>query len=430
MHPMLIVAVIGGALLLLAWVLWAVVRHWDCNNAVVEAAAPLPIKFVNIWDKVWIRGEIECDEPRAVPHFGYACIHYTYKLEEQKRSSTSDGDGGTRSTTRWVTRDTRKGAARFRVRQGDDALLVHAEKAEWIYELTESETIGDRRHTCTYVLDHGPVSVVGVVGETKETLEPLANVPLIVTPVERRPYIEQVETEERRVARLGLIFLFVGAALLAYGLGRKAQVPHPDPRAPFWADLPASRHVEWWDRKSALLAAGIGMLPTLLFGSIRVYNNLVVYRTRADMSWSQIDVLLKQRYDLIPRLVQVVQGYAGHEKKALEELSALRSRADAGDRSMRVASEPGAVEGMKRMLVLAEAYPDLKADMLFRQLADQATALEDKIAHARGFFNDAVAEYNTHAAVFPSNLIAAACSFAPLPLFASELQERAVPELA
>jgi LemA protein len=329
-----------------------------------------------------------------------------------------------------VTRDQKDGTARFRVRQGDDALLVHAEKAEWHFEQSETVETGNRRHHCTYTLSHGPVSVAGVVGETKETLEPLKHVPLIVTPVERKQFLEQVETDERRLARFGLILLFVGLGLLIYGLWRTAQVSHPDPQARFWQPLPEGMQVAWWNPGLAAAAALAGLAPTLLFWSLRAYNSLVVLRTRADMAWSQIDVHLKQRYDLIPMLVEVVQGYAKYEKTTLEELTALRSRALAGDRSVRVGAEVAAVEGVTRVIALAEAYPALRADVLFRKLADQVTALEDKIAHARSFFNDSVAEYNTYAARFPSNLIAAVTGFRSMPLFAAELQERAAPRLA
>jgi LemA protein len=430
MHPMLIVALIGAVVLLAAWAVWAVVRHLDRRNALVAAAAPLPIDLVNVWDRVWIRGEIECDDPRAVPHFGYGCVHYHYRLEHKETRTERTSSGGTRTTTQWVTRDQKDGTARFRVRQGDDALLVHAEKAEWHFEQSETVETGNRRHHCTYTLSHGPVSVAGVVGETKETLEPLKHVPLIVTPVERKQFLEQVETDERRLARFGLILLFVGLGLLIYGLWRTAQVSHPDPQARFWQPLPEGMQVAWWNPGLAAAAALAGLAPTLLFWSLRAYNSLVVLRTRADMAWSQIDVHLKQRYDLIPMLVEVVQGYAKYEKTTLEELTALRSRALAGDRSVRVGAEVAAVEGVTRVIALAEAYPALRADVLFRKLADQVTALEDKIAHARSFFNDSVAEYNTYAARFPSNLIAAVTGFRSMPLFAAELQERAAPRLA
>jgi LemA protein len=423
MHPMLIVAIIGVVLLLIAWGLWATVRSLDRRNALIAAAAPLPIKLVNVWDRVWIRGEIDCDDPKIAPHFGYSCVHFHYKLEEQV-TRVEHTSKGTRVKTEWRTRDEKTAAVRFRVVQDGRALLVHAEKAEWFEEQSESVTLGDWRHTCTYTLSWGPISVVGVVGETKDSLEPLGHTPLIVTPAERKPFLEQVETNERRVAGMGLVLLFLGAALAIYGLWRKAQVGHPDPHAAFWHDVP--QHVEWWDPGLAGLAALVALIPTLLFWSIRAYNNLVNFRTRADMAWSHVDVHLKQRYDLIPRLVEVVRGYGAYEQKTLEDLTLLRGQA-AGGRAELVGSEVAAVDAVTRVLALAEAYPELHANELYQKLAEQITALEDKIAHGRGFFNDAVAEYNTHTASFPSNLIAGVCGFGPLPLFAAALEERAVP---
>src|SRR5262245_14776462 len=135
MHPMLIVALIGAVVLLAAWAVWAVVWRLDRRNAVLAAAAPLPIGLVNVWDRVWIRGEIECDEAKLVPHFGYLCIHFNYRLEHQE-TRTERSQGRTRTVRRWVTRDQKSGAARFRVRQGDDALTVDGAKAEWHFEQT------------------------------------------------------------------------------------------------------------------------------------------------------------------------------------------------------------------------------------------------------------------------------------------------------
>jgi LemA protein len=419
MHPMLIVAIIGGVLLLIAWGLWAAVRRLDRRNAFIALAAPLPIKLVNVWDRVWIRGEIDCDSPKTAPHFGYSCVHYHYKLEE-KVTRVEHTKSGTQTKTEWKTRDEKSAAVRFRVVQDGRALLVHAEKAEWFEEQSETVTLGDWRHTCTYTLSWGPISVVGVVGDTKDSLEPLGHTPLIVTPAKRKPFLEQVETTERRVAGTGLVILFLGVALVIYAFWRKAQIGHPNPRAAFWHDLPPLSNVSWWDPGIAGLAALAALVPTLLFWSIRAYNNLVNFRTRADMAWSHIDVHLKQRYDLIPRLVDVVRGYASYEQKTLEDLTTLRGQAVDARRA----------ELVTRVLALAEAHPDLHANELYLKLAEQITAIEDKIAHGRGFFNDAVAEYNTYASRVPSNVVAGLCGFRALPLFAAELQEKAVPRVS
>jgi LemA protein len=142
-----------------------------------------------------------------------------------------------------------------------------------------------------------------------------------------------------------------------------------------------------------------------------------------------VDVHLQQRYDLIPNLVQIVQAYARHEQKTLEDLAALRSKAVAGGRAARVQAEGEAVAGLTRVFALAESYPDLKANANFLQLANQITAIEDKIAHARSFSNEAVKEYNVRTAVFPAGLIASLCGFRAYPLFAADLDERSVPRL-
>ncbi|MCI0740771.1 MAG: LemA family protein [Gemmataceae bacterium] len=412
-----ILALVGGVLLLIAWALWATVRRWDRANAVVTAAAPLPIPLVNVWDAVWIRGEVQCDQPCVVPHFRFTSVHFNYTLEELVTRVERTSDGKTRTTTSWVTRDQKDGQSRFRIRQGRAELSVLAEKAEWHYEQAHSETKGVWRHSCHYTPFPGTVSVIGVVGETKQTLEPLKHVPLIVTPMERKPYVARIEGAERWAARLGLFFLFLGAWLAFYGLWRKAEqeaLPHDE---------------SWWNPTTALLAVAVALGVAAVFWALRNYNSLVVFRNRAEMSWSQIDVHLRQRYDLIPNLVEVVKGYAGHEQKSLEDLTAARSTAMTGDRAARVGVEADAVAGLSRVFVLAESYPNLKANEQFRKLAEQITALEDKIAHARGFFNDSVAEYNKHTAVFPASLVATLFRFKPLPLFAAELEEKKAPKI-
>jgi LemA protein len=256
----------------------------------------------------------------------------------------------------------------------------------------------------------GPASVVGVVGDSKQTLGPLMHVPLVVTPRDRADYMKAAERGERWTARFGLLFLLIGLTLVGFGLCRYAQTK--------------SNYVkgQWWDPVAGVVGALVGGIVTLLLWGLRTYNSLVIYRTRARMSWSQIDVLLKQRYDLIPRLVEVVKGYVKHERDVLEKLAALRSQVASGDMASAVGAEKQAVQGVTHLLALAEAYPDLKANDQFRYLSDQMTVLEEKIAHARGFFNDSVKEFNIHIAVFPASVVARVSGFTAYPMFSAELQ--------
>lgn len=414
MTEMLIVAGVGFVLVLVAWGMWALVRSWDRTNAILAAAPQMPIRMVNVWDPVWIRGEVECHDPVYSPHFGQPVIHYDYKLEQYVTRTRTTSDGKTETYSEWQTIKTASEYALFSVYQAEGKLLVQVDKAQWQYEESATETFGNLRHSCTFTPMTDLVSVVGVVGERKATLEPLMHVPLIVTPRERQSYLNSAESAERWAARFGYLFLLIGFALVGFGLARYFQTR---------GSLP----VGWWDGGAGVVGLITGLGTMTLFWLIRTYNSMVIFRTRAEQSWSGIDVHLKQRYDLIPNLIEVVKGYAGHEQNLFEHLTQLRTEAIA-DRRARVRAETDVVADMTRIALVAESYPDLKANTQYRILAKNLTALEDKIAHARGFFNDSVAEYNTNIAKFPANLAAGVFGFRSFPLFSADLHERAVPQ--
>lgn len=409
---MLIVAGVGLLFVLGAWALWAAVRRWDRVNAIVAAAAPLPIRLANPWDAVWVRGAIDCAEPAWVPHFGATCVHFSYKLEEHVMK-TRTRDGKTETYWEWETRETKQDAAPFDVVQEDGRIGVDVLNADWQYEPTLSETLGKWRHSCSHLPFPGEASVIGVVSDDRRLLEPRMHVPLIVTPMERAAYLERVESGERWGVRGGLVLLLIGFFLVGFGLSRHFQT----------RGLPFA---EWWSSDAGMVGGLTAGLACLVFWGIRTFNSLVTFRTRADQSWSGIDVFLKQRYDLIPNLVEVVRGYMKHEQSVLEDLTRQRAEALQG-REDRIRAEGETVRDLQRIAVLAESYPDLQASAQFRKLAVHLTALEDKIAHARVFHNDSVAEYNLQTAAFPSSLIALLCGFKGRPLFAADLDEKAAP---
>jgi LemA protein len=144
------------------------------------------------------------------------------------------------------------------------------------------------------------------------------------------------------------------------------------------------------------------------------FNRLVTLRLACENSWSQIDVALKLRHDLIPNLVTAVAGYAGHEQQTLSQVTELRSGAIAADDANpaeRGTAEARLGSGLGRMLVLAEQYPDLRATENFAQLQTDLTSVEEKISITRRVYNDTVETYNTAIQVFPSNLVANAFNF-------------------
>ncbi|MDO8964890.1 MAG: LemA family protein [Coriobacteriia bacterium] len=145
---------------------------------------------------------------------------------------------------------------------------------------------------------------------------------------------------------------------------------------------------------------------------IGLYNRLVTLRSRVDNAWSQIDVQLRRRYDLIPNLVETVKGYAAHETETLEKVIQARSAAmSATGVDAQSKAENVLTDTLKSLFALAEAYPDLKANQSFLMLQEELGGTEGKIAYARQFFNDSVMSYNMAVQQFPANLIAGMFGF-------------------
>jgi LemA protein len=170
----------------------------------------------------------------------------------------------------------------------------------------------------------------------------------------------------------------------------------------------------------------LGVIVAIAVWLVAVYNGLVTLRQRTKQSFADIDVQLKQRHDLVPNLVETVKGYATHEKGVFEEVT----RARAGAMSAQGPAQQGAAEGilsaaLGRLFAVAEAYPDLKANQNFLQLQNQLDDLENKIAAARRFFNNAVQEYNSKRESVPAAFFAQSMGFLPQEFFDLGTEERA-----
>lgn len=146
---------------------------------------------------------------------------------------------------------------------------------------------------------------------------------------------------------------------------------------------------------------------------ISVYNKLVQFRQRVRNAWAQIDVQLRRRYDLIPNLVNTVKGYMAHERETLEGITNARTRAMSagGDVAAQADAENALSGALRTLFAVAENYPQLKADTNFRQLQEELSNTESKIAFSRQFYNDTVQRYNSYIEMFPSNLVAGAMGF-------------------
>lgn len=162
-------------------------------------------------------------------------------------------------------------------------------------------------------------------------------------------------------------------------------------------------------------------------GIIWIYNTLVRDRNLVRAGWSDIDVQLKRRHDLIPRLVNCVKAYAAHERATLEAVTELRSRSEATtDLREKAAIEAAVEDGVHRLIVVVEDYPELKADQNFRDLQSELVDTEDKIQYARRFYNGAVRSLNTRIESFPHLLVARPLGFEPAQFFAvDDASERA-----
>jgi LemA protein len=162
----------------------------------------------------------------------------------------------------------------------------------------------------------------------------------------------------------------------------------------------------------------LGVVAVVLVAGVLLFNRLVSLRNRVDNGWSQIDVQLRRRYDLIPNLVETVKGYAAHERAVFEDVAEARTRGMTADTvGDQAEAENQVTRGLRQLLAVAEAYPELKANQSFLALQEGLTATESRIAYARQFYNDQVMRLNTLIQSFPSNVIASAFHFTPREFF-------------
>ncbi len=168
----------------------------------------------------------------------------------------------------------------------------------------------------------------------------------------------------------------------------------------------------------------IGVVALLVIILIATYNRLVALRNRIENSWSQIDVQLRRRYDLIPNLVETVKGYAKHEKETFENVTQARA---AGIAAKTVGEQAQAenmiTQALRQLMAVVENYPDLKANQNFLSLQEELTGTEGRIAFARQFYNDQVLTYNNSVQQFPSNVVAGMFNFESREYF--EIEEAA-----
>lgn len=177
---------------------------------------------------------------------------------------------------------------------------------------------------------------------------------------------------------------------------------------------------------------GVGVIAAIvIIWVIAAYNSLVRLRNQVRNSWSQIDVQLKRRHDLIPNLVETVKGYAGHEKDTLENVTRARAAAVSANGVKEAAqAENMLTQSLGRLMLVVEQYPDLKANQNFLSLQEELSSTENRIAFSRQYYNDEVMRFNTKIQSFPPNVIAGLFSFREEDFFELEDQaQREVPKV-
>lgn len=174
----------------------------------------------------------------------------------------------------------------------------------------------------------------------------------------------------------------------------------------------------------SILTIALIVLGIIILYIVVMYNSLIVLRTRIKNAWSQIDVQLKRRYDLIPNLVKTVKGYVKHEKTVLTELTRERSNLIKGSMQGKAKASNQITDALKSIFAVAENYPDLKANENFKMLQEELSGTESKIAYARQFYNDSVMSFNIKVQTFPTNIIANLFNFTKKQFFETEDKEK------
>jgi LemA protein len=183
-------------------------------------------------------------------------------------------------------------------------------------------------------------------------------------------------------------------------------------------------------RKNKMGILLLVILIVIIIALIAMYNGLIRLKNRVDEAWSDIDVQLKRRHDLIPNLVNTVKGYAAHERELFEKVTEARTAAmNAGTPAEKEKAENMLSGTLKTLFAVAENYPDLKANQNFLELQRELTDTEDKIMAARRFYNGNVRDFNTKLQAFPTNIIAGMLNFTKRDFFQVEEGDKALPEV-
>jgi len=414
MEQYLVVTLVAGGIGTIAGIACLIIaRIKDQENYIIQKATPLPLAMVNERDDVWLTGVAECDAPVTGPHFGVPCLHYSYKLEERVTETRTDSKGKTTTTRKWVTRETSSASAIFRLRDADESIVINGEDADFRHLKRTQDRVGNWRHTLNYFPYPSGVNAVGSISEGKQQLEKYANIPLVVTCLNRAEFVADAEKKEKWLRGGGFFLLWAGMIALFYGFFDYKSLPMPTNGE--------------FNAKTLIVSLIPSSVILAVYWLIYTYNTFITYRQRCENAWRQVDVDLQMRYDLIPRLVSVVKEYMRHESQLLESLSQLRGQAVAGGRDGQIALEQQMAESVDRVVATVEDYPELKAQEPMQKLVRELRAIEEKIAHGRIVYTEAVTEFNTTVTKMPAAIVAMVSGFKERPNFQIHAAEKVAP---
>ncbi|MHC4338827.1 MAG: LemA family protein [Planctomycetota bacterium] len=382
-----------------------------------------------------VKGTALCADPLVSHLLETRCVHYRYSVEEHYRHTETytDSKGKTQTRTRsgWEGIDSGESAVPFLLRDDTGSLRVDPHRAEihadcvlrescgpshpLYYGKGPSSAISNSTHERRFVehaIEIGArLYVMGMAQLREDVVAPeiahhrSAELFLISTRKE-----SQLTRKQGIVALLALLFGTAAAFLIPVFLAQSGD---------FQASLAANFAVA--------VAAGAGFFGVVaLYYLVLVHNGLVSVRERAEMAESMIDVQLRRRHVLIPRLVACVQGYAHYEEETQRRLAEVRTQSAAGGTNERA---EGQGRALRTIFALAEAYPELKADTNYLALQRELVDTEDRIALAREFFNESVTVYNNRLETLPDVAVAKVGRFRKVAYFAAKGFERTVPRV-
>jgi hypothetical protein len=387
---------------------------------------------------VELKGTVECEQPLMSYLAATACVYYSFDIEEQwsrmVTTTESDGKGGTRTVTRqesgWTSVASQIESTPFYLKDDTGHLLIRPDGAriEAIDVFSETCTplnplyygkgpaggIMDsdhiRRFTETAIPLQAPLFIVGQARERKDVVAPE-----IAADPQASEYLISTRSQEQVSSGLGWqVWLFFLLGAVAAPGGHIAM------------DLAGENDLTPVSFLFYMCELALFLMVWSVGWFITVYNSLVELRQRVEQGWSQVDIQLKRRHDLIPNLIDVVKGYRDHEATTQQAVAALRSQMSATPPG-EAGADFQAVQA--QVNILKEAYPELKADQNFLALQTSLSETEQRIALARSYFNSIATFYNTRLGVIPDRFIASVGAMKPRALMEANDFERAPVEV-